>query len=109
MSYLDVTWQKLMHCSLEGSITDHEFSWRVFTCLNKDNIKDFLDNATIHCVDLMMERLKTEPTTDEEWDKMTIAGLEWRQENTKPTLALVRKGVEAVRRHLDKSDRVSVL
>lgn len=101
MSYLDVSWQKLMHCYLEGSITEHEFSWRIFTCLNKDNIQDFLDNATIYCVDLMMERLKTEPTTDEEWDRMMIAGMEWNPKDTKPTLALVRKGVEAIRKHLN--------
>ena len=93
-------WRQWQKYYLEGQVTHHEFAWRVFTALDENNIQDFLDNATTDCVNLMMERLKTEPTTDEEWDRMLIAGMEWRQEDTKPTLALVRKGVEAVREHL---------
>lgn len=93
-------WRQWMKHYYDGQVTGHEFSWRVFTALNKDNVQDFLDNATVDCVNMMMDRLKQEPTTDEGWDRMMIAGLEWRTEDTKPTLALVRAGVEAVREHL---------
>lgn len=98
---VEVDWRHLMEYYLKGMITGHEFSFMVFTTLNEDNIRDFMDNATIECVDLMQEQLAKEPTTDEGWDKMLIAGLEWRQEWTKPTLARIRKGVEAVRRYFD--------
>lgn len=95
-------WQQWMKYYHDGIITGHEFSWRVFTALNENNIQDFLNNATIDCVDMMMEHLKKEPTTDEGWSKMMITGMEWREEDTKPTLALVRKGVDAVRKYLDE-------
>ena len=92
-------WRHLAEYYYKGMITSHEFSFMIFATLNDNNIKDFLDNATIECVDMMREQLKKEPTTDEDWDKMLIVGMEWREEWTKPLLASIRKGVEAVRRY----------
>jgi hypothetical protein len=92
-------WVSLAEMYFEGAITHHQFANEIFEALDETNIQEFLRDAPEECVEMMDLSLAKQPVTDEEWDRMVICGMEWKEEWTKPTIALQRRGVEAVRKY----------
>lgn len=97
-----ISWEKAVEAYNRGEITRHELVFRIFSFLDGTNVEEFLDNADEDTRYAVYESLERQPHTDEDWGRILIAGSGWNPKDTPAAVAQMRKGVEALRKQLQK-------
>lgn len=97
-----ISWEKAVEAYDRGEITRYELVFRIFSFLDETNVEEFLDNADEDTKYAVYESLERQPHTDEDWGRILIAGSGWNPKDTPAAVAQMRKGVEALRKQLQK-------
>lgn len=88
-------WRDYCKMYSDGDITEYEFAWTIFLCLDESNVVEFWSNAPHDCRILMGKKLISAPVTDYDWSQLLSS-------RSKEEFAFIRDGIERTRHYFAK-------